>query len=632
MNRTIAFVLVSILTVGLFAGSAGADAAGDFEALFGAEAKKAAATRIKSDDVALAAKMLAAATGAPDSPKFQVLLYEKAYELGMKSKDGYGHAIEAVRRLAGADPERKDECEEKLLAVHNLQYRTGRGKERIKAGDTLSWHLQSIAEAQFAAGKTTEAVATYRKAHIIARAIRSKDAKVIIARINAIVARQRLDREAASLRQALKDRPDDKRVAKQLLMLLLVEKNDPEAAMAILPAADMDEATRTFVTLATKRWDDLPEETYLDLGAWYRHLARKTTADRRLRMLARARSYYETYLILHGKRDAIALRATTPLKKLTEELASAGWIDCGFLPPPKGVTRALAQWTRKRDAMPVKERLDALMRRLSEVNGGKKIRLTKHKIEGDRIVSLNLKSNKDLTTIGPLYGMKLQSLDLADTRVDSVEPLGGMKLRELNLWGCPNLRSVEGLQGMPLSRLSLYGDRPLESLEPLRGMPLTYLQLTYCGMKSLKGLEGMPLEELDISNCKGLEDIEALAGMRLRKLNVSFSSKIKDFKPLRGLSLTHLYTRHSSFRDITLLKDMPLRRLELTSQQITTLDPLQGMRLTWLSIGSKALKSLNSIEKMPLEYLDLRGTKFATKQVAEDLKKKIPTLKEVKIK
>jgi len=633
MNRTVGFVLVSILVVGFFVGRAGADAASDFEALFGAEAKKAAATRIKSDDAALAAKLLAAAAGAPDSPKFQVLLYEKAYEFGMKSKEGYPHAIAAALRLAAADPKRQDECDKKMLAVHDLQYRTARGKERINAGEALSGYLQSIAEARIAAGKTGEALTAYQRALVVAKSIRSKDVKTIIGKINTTVTLQHTNRKAAALRQALKNKPDDKRAAKQLLMLLLVEKNDPKAAELILPSTDSDETTRTFIPLATKRWYDLPDETYIDLGDWYRQLSRRTTGASRLRMLARARAYYQTYLTLRGKADASALRATMPLKKLNEELAQAGWIDCGYTPPPRGVTRALAQWTRQRDAMPVKQRLDALLKKLSEVSGGNKIHLKGHIIEGDRIIALNFWGASALQSVGPMYDMKLRSLTLAFANMEHVEPLAGMKLTSLNLRSCPKLRSLKGLEGMEFTKLDLFGSRLIDDLTPLQGIPLTNLGLRACQMKDLKGLEGMPLDTLSLYDCQKLEDIKALTGMPLRKLNISNCWHLRNFKPLRGLPLTNLNTNTLPSGQFALLKGMPLKVLWISGCKIKNLSALRGMKLTVLSLQNcKTIESIAGIEKMPLEKLYLQGTRFATQQVANGLKKKIPTLKEVLIK
>ena len=631
MKRAFAFLLVSISAVLCLCDRVRADAAGDFEAIFGPEAKKVAATRIKSDDVALAAKMLAAAADAPDSPEFQAILYEKAYEFGIKSKDGYDHAIAAARSLGRSGPKRKADSEKKLLDVYSLQYRTARGSGRAAAGQVLAGYLVSLGDRHMTEGNTAKALVEYRRASVVARSARLKNVKTILSKINAAVTRQHLDRRIADLRKTLEGKPDDTRTTKQLMMLLLVEKNDPEAAMEFLPNANADETTRTFVTLATKRWDDLPEDTYIDLGDWYRQLSKRTTGAAKLRILARARAYYQTYLTLRGKSDASAVKATIPIRKLNEELAGAEPIDCGYLPPPKGVTKALAQWTRNRDEMPVKQQLGALLEKLAEVSG-EKVHIKEHKIEGGRIVALSFWGSSAIKSIGPLYRMKLQSLNLAFANIEHVEPLAGMELTKLDLVSCPKLKSLKGLEGMKFTKLDLYGSRMIDDLTPLRGIQITSLGLRACSMKTLEGLEGMPLERLHLYDCQKLKSIEALAGAPLRKLNISNCWELKDFKPLRGLPLTEFNTNTLPPNQFVLLRGMPLKVLWINGCKIKDLSPLRGMRLTELSLHNcKDLQSIAGIEKMPLERLFLQGTKFATPQVAAGLKKKIPTLKEVVI-
>ena len=628
MKRTLAFVLVLVLV-----GDAFGDAAGQFEAIFGAEAKKVAATRIKSDDVAFAVKLLAAAAGAPDSPKFQVLLYEKAYEFSKKSKEGYPHAIVAARRLGLAAPDRKKECEEKMLSIYDLQYRTARGKDRSTAGQDLLTFLVRRGDRQVESGKTAEALVTYRRANLVARSIRSRNAKYVMEKINATVALQHADRKEAALRKVLNDKPDDSRTARQLLTLLLVEKNDPKAAMEFLPNADADEITRTFVPLATKTWEDLPEDTYTDLGAWYEQLARRTTGPTKVKMLARARAYYQTYLTLRGKADASALKATMPLKKLDKQLATAGRIDCGYTPPPKGVTRALAKWTRIRDAIPPREQIAALRKKMAEVNGAGEPKIKKFLIKDDGIVCLWFDDCKNVASIAPLYRMDLDELSLRATNVESLAPLEGMKLTKLNIRTCPKLRSLEGIQDSRITSLSPGASKLIDDLRPLRGLPITSLHIRGLPVKDLKGLEGMPLESLNALDCQKLESIEPLAGAPLRKLNIANCWALKDFKPLRGLPLTELTINRLPPKDFVLLKGMQLEALDIHGCNIKNLGALRGMKLKRLDLGyCKALESIAGIEKFPLEFLSLRLTKFATPQVAAGLKKKIPTLKKVLIK
>jgi len=61
--------MLSVLLVLAFSGGVVlADAASDYETIFGAEAKKVAASRSKTDNAAFAAKLLKAAKDMPDSP------------------------------------------------------------------------------------------------------------------------------------------------------------------------------------------------------------------------------------------------------------------------------------------------------------------------------------------------------------------------------------------------------------------------------------------------------------------------------------------------------------------------------------------------------------------------------------
>ena len=68
-----------------------------YESLYGAEARKVSASYTKRDDVAFAAQLLEAAHDAPDSPALQALLCEKAYEFGVRHRDGLLSAAGAMR-------------------------------------------------------------------------------------------------------------------------------------------------------------------------------------------------------------------------------------------------------------------------------------------------------------------------------------------------------------------------------------------------------------------------------------------------------------------------------------------------------------------------------------------------------
>ncbi|HUT01657.1 MAG TPA: hypothetical protein VM031_04330 [Phycisphaerae bacterium] len=789
MKRNVTVVLVGIVVLVSAAPALAEDVQQTYDSLFGAEAKKVIATFGKADDAAFAKKLLDGAAGVSDSPKLQVLLYEKAYEFGVKHKDGYATAVEAMKRLAAAAPDRKADCDGKLLEVYERQYRSSGRAERTTTGSVLAEHLLSLADAELAGGKTAEAVKHYRRAYFVAKQVRSPQAKAISARIKLALARERVERDLARLEKALKEDPENQATARKLLMLHLVERDDPNKAAGLLPSIGSDEVLRTYVPLLGRDWKQLPETAYLELGAWYASLADRASAAARPRMLLRAKAYYEGYLELHGKKDASALQAKGLLRKVEKQLEQFPDAMAGrpggtatAVGPPKGVSIGIIRWAKQRDDLPIKERLDALAKKLSEVNRGREIKIKGHKIEDGRIVRLGVERNKDLVSIAPLYGMKLTRLDLSACPVTSLEPLKGMPLTSLGIGGS-RVKSLEGLEGMPLEDLTMVScpvtsleplmgmrlkklnldnckslknlspilDMPLAdlnltktritSLAPLRGMKLKNLNLTRCGrLVDLTGLQGMPLvelklertaittlaplkglqlEKLDLAYCtslrslKGIETLpltklcldgvpitscSALKGMKLEYLSAASCTVLKSLKGLEGMPLRELYLRETRITSLTPLKgtklrdlglercrslkslagigdlplvtlrlsetpltslaplkglklqklwldgcthlkslegleDMPLRELYMGGSGVTSLAPLKGLRIHRLAVdGCKSLKSLSGIEDMPLDYLDLRGTRFAKQQSEESLKKKIPTLKEVKLK
>ena len=111
-----------VLVCGLGAGSALADAESDFEMLFGAEAKKVAATPSKADDAAFASKLLAAGKSLGDAPALQALVYEKAYAFGIKHRASYARALEALELWGKVAPDQVGGLQAKRLDLLRLQY------------------------------------------------------------------------------------------------------------------------------------------------------------------------------------------------------------------------------------------------------------------------------------------------------------------------------------------------------------------------------------------------------------------------------------------------------------------------------------------------------------------------------
>jgi Leucine-rich repeat (LRR) protein len=94
---------------------------------------------------------------------------------------------------------------------------------------------------------------------------------------------------------------------------------------------------------------------------------------------------------------------------------------------------------------------------------------------------------------------------------------------------------------MPLRSLDACGVRGITDLEPLRGLPLHYLNLT-------------ETRAADLAPLAGLGDLRML---------VLDAMPVSDLTPLRGLGLKELSIRGTQVTELSLIKELPLRRLRL---------------------------------------------------------------------
>lgn len=123
----------------------------------------------------LAAELLGAAKLAKDAPGLGQLLYEKAYELGVKNKAGYATALAAVESLAKCAPAERQLWRDRKQQVLSLQYRYGYGKARAAAGQAYLELLMEAADGKAGSGQTArEALKLHRDALRVALATKSK--------------------------------------------------------------------------------------------------------------------------------------------------------------------------------------------------------------------------------------------------------------------------------------------------------------------------------------------------------------------------------------------------------------------------------------------------------------------------
>jgi hypothetical protein len=332
-----------------------------------------------------------------------------------------------------------------------------------------------------------------------------------------------------------------------------------------------------------------PTLNHPGLGAWE---TRATFSSAKLRMISG-----------HALGDASVSATATSNKPMPSEFSS-------------GNASAPSQWMKEVAALPAEQQVEAVVKRLHELNPRFDGRET-HKIEGEVVTGftvlvdnvadisplhalaglshLNCRGSGNgkglLSDLSPLKGMRLTFLDIGWTAVSDLSPLSGMPLTDLS-FGQSRVTDLSALKGMPLARLNC-GWNVISDLSPLKGMRLTNLAF-------------------DVSH---ISDLSPLQGMPLINLNCSQNPQLYDLSPLKGMSLTELYCNNTKISNLSPLKGMPLTKLYCDNTQISDLSPLEGMKLNEVSftpgrirVGVEILRRMPSIRALRSSPWDVAAT------------------------
>jgi len=320
-KSTVALIVVGI---GIFCLSswAMADAAGDYEALFGQDEKTAAAKGVFTS-AEFAGTLLDAAKSAGGQKDLQALLCEKAYELGIKAPAGYQAAADAMKLLIETMPDKRIAAQEKLLKVQQLRYDRSVKDEREKLGLELVDLLAACGDDKAEARQLAEAVALYRQALTLATMWKSGRTTEIMDKIKQLSAAQEAERRIAVLKARLERNPKDAAARTALIMAYLGEPDNPAEAVKLL-TADVDEGLRTYVPLAAKKVEELEEAACIQLAEWLLSVSEKSAPADKGAMLGRAKACCERYLEVHTAEDVGRLKGKMLLEKVEKAIEKAG--------------------------------------------------------------------------------------------------------------------------------------------------------------------------------------------------------------------------------------------------------------------------------------------------------------------
>ncbi len=330
--RTIATAVVWLCALSAATASA-QEAQKAYERLYGRKVAEVAGTATKTDDLELAKKIISEVERLDDSPELQSLLWRKAYELSENVGGGLGVAETALNALVAASPEKAAEHERKRLELYRRHLRIGLPEDRAAAGKALVQALRRQASESDDAGQYDEALAGYHQAASLAARYAPHAKDDIAENIRRTAARKRRAMKVAALKRRLEENAQDAAAARELAMMLVVDEDDPASAAGYARTAG-DEVLSTYIPMAAKPVEKVPERVCLELARWYRRLG--DTADRKSKaaMYRRALRYVRRYLDLHDARDAKSLAA----RRLRETVSEA----LGKL--PGGSDRAIPTW------------------------------------------------------------------------------------------------------------------------------------------------------------------------------------------------------------------------------------------------------------------------------------------------
>ena len=147
-------------------------------------------------------------------------------------------------------------------------------------------------------------------------------------------------------------------------------------------------------------------------------------------------------------------------------------------------------------------------------------------------------------------------------------------------------------------------------------------------------LEIISLYVRDISPASGLADLQALGCLAFKSDENNDSAKsapVKDLTPLKGLQLRELNLFGTNVKDLAPLQGMPLETLDISNTNVKDLTPLKKLPLKSLNIKQTAVRDLNPIMKLPIEriWLDFSPSKIRRETDREfwSVLRRMPSLK-----
>jgi eukaryotic-like serine/threonine-protein kinase len=269
------------------------------------------------------------------------------------------------------------------------------------------------------------------------------------------------------------------------------------------------------------------------------------------------------------ERDTELLRSINTLETINLKPAAEFWKEVEQQEKGKKLAfqaSGFDQWVKDVQAMPAEKQVEAVSKKLMELNPGFDGKLTG--IDGspptieNGVVTVVVFSTDNVTDISPVRAF--------------------VGLRSLHCKGTKGSGVLSDLIDMALWHLNLDNNPNLKDLRPLSSLPLVHLSINYTQVSDLS-----PLHEM--------------------RLNAFFTTdnQVTDLSPLKGMPLRDLAFDSTDVSDLSPLEGMPLDVIAMTNTSVTDLSPLDGMDLKTVTFspnqiqsGMNFLRQMNNLQKI----------------------------------
>lgn len=255
----------------------------DFDKLYGADAKKVS----PRDAATLAEKILGDVEKLADEPATSAYFVNRATEIWQKAPNTH--------------------------------------TEKARVGEMLLTNLLAVADALYTDKKYTEASKAYQQAWTVGTAIKSKRIEEFANRKNIAQLRADAYKKLLELKKDLEDKNKAASAAREIVLLLVVELDEPKDAAACADKLT-DQTVKEMTALAAKDVTELGGDKAKDLAEWYRAQAglSSTSLAGKATAYPRAKAAYERFIAQHEKQDMAMLTATKAMEEVNAEIEKLG--------------------------------------------------------------------------------------------------------------------------------------------------------------------------------------------------------------------------------------------------------------------------------------------------------------------